>query len=111
MPASRSASRNGWDTGAKLMETDSPTGWRRPVEADGVVRVAGDELVRWSIDIRFEATRGSKPLSKEEESGYDAFQRYIRKHQHVPLRIRGKEGPESWPDWHARCLNMVKAAA
>lgn len=36
--------RNGWEAGSRLMETDSPTSWRRLVEADGVVRVAGDEL-------------------------------------------------------------------
>ncbi len=66
--------------------------------------------VRWSIDMRFEATRGSKPLTPEEEAAYDAFQRYIRNHQHVPLRVSGRHGPESWPEWHGRCVSKLAAA-
>ena len=75
----------------------------------GLENRSGD--VRWSIDIRFERTYGSTPLSPEEEEGYAAFRRYIAKHRHAPLRISGPDGPESWGIWQGRCQSVRAAAA
>lgn len=36
--------QNGWDAGARLIETTNPAGWRRLVEIDAFMRAAGDEL-------------------------------------------------------------------
>lgn len=56
-------------------------------------------IVRWSIDMRFEATHGCRPISCEERQGYEVMHRRILGRGYVPLRVRGAEGPESWADW------------
>ncbi|MBO3747350.1 phytanoyl-CoA dioxygenase family protein [Streptosporangiaceae bacterium NEAU-GS5] len=56
-------------------------------------------IVRWSIDMRFEATRGAHPVTPSEARGYDVMHRRISGRGYVPLRVRGAEGPQTWAGW------------
>lgn len=60
------------------------------------------DVVRWSIDARFEATVGSRPLSAQERSGFEVMHRRINGRRYVPLRVRGADGPENWHEWRHR---------
>ena len=57
--------------------------------------------VRWSVDMRFEATLGPG-LTERERLGYQVTHRRMASRQAVPLRIAGAAGPETWEDWQRR---------
>lgn len=59
-------------------------------------------LVRWSLDLRFETTRGAKPLSDMELRAYEVMHRRIRGRGYIPLRVSSGSGPETWEDWVAQ---------
>jgi hypothetical protein len=67
------------------------------------------DTVRWSVDMRFEATLGSRPLSAFERGGYEAMHRRILGRKYVPLRVRSPEGGETWADWQRRRAELVSA--
>jgi hypothetical protein len=68
------------------------------------------DIVRWSIDMRFEATLDSRPLSELERQGYEIMHQRIHGRQYVPLRVRGQNGPQSWAQWQeARQETMTGA--
>ncbi|GLY26216.1 phytanoyl-CoA dioxygenase family protein [Micromonospora sp. NBRC 101691] len=67
-------------------------------------------IVRWSIDMRFEATLGSRPITEAERHGYEVMHRRIGGRGYVPLRVRGAAGPQSWEEWQrARATLQVPA--
>jgi phytanoyl-CoA hydroxylase len=55
--------------------------------------------VRWSMDLRFEATFGSRPMSARERDGYEVMHQRIRGRGYVPVRVRGAYGAASWDEW------------
>ncbi|WP_186315851.1 phytanoyl-CoA dioxygenase family protein [Catellatospora sichuanensis] len=69
------------------------------------------DLVRWSIDMRFEATAGSRPATDLERHGYSVMHQRIHGRGYVPLRVRGAAGPQSWHSWRqARAATRPAAA-
>lgn len=59
------------------------------------------DAIRWSVDLRFEVTYGSRPLTDAEEEGYRVTRRRMASRNARPLRVRGRHGPQSWEDWRA----------
>lgn len=57
--------------------------------------------VRWSVDMRFETTYGSKPLTPALEEGYRVVRSRMAARNARPLRVRGKDGPQHWEQWLA----------
>jgi len=57
--------------------------------------------VRWSVDMRFETTYGSKPLTPALEEGYRVVRKRMHSRNARPLRVRGKDGPQHWEEWLA----------
>lgn len=57
--------------------------------------------VRWSVDMRFEATYGSRPLTPAEEEGYRITRRRMDSRNAKPLRVSGRQGPQTWEEWSA----------
>ncbi|MEU2424169.1 phytanoyl-CoA dioxygenase family protein [Streptomyces sp. NPDC007851] len=61
------------------------------------------DSVRWSVDLRFEATRESQTLTPAESTGYAAMHRRLEGRGYVPLRVRTTDGTaESWSTWQER---------
>jgi phytanoyl-CoA hydroxylase len=68
------------------------------------------DRVRWSIDVRFEATIGTRPLTDEERTGYATMHRRLRGRGYVPLRVRVSDGPgEDWATWQRRAAQTTAA--
>lgn len=59
------------------------------------------DSVRWSVDMRFETTYGSRPLTPALERGYELTRRRMASRNARPLRVSGGQGPQSWEDWVA----------
>jgi phytanoyl-CoA hydroxylase len=57
--------------------------------------------VRWSVDLRFETTYGSKPLTPALREGYRVTRQRMASRNARPLRVRGKDGPQPWEEWLA----------
>jgi phytanoyl-CoA hydroxylase len=57
--------------------------------------------VRWSVDMRFETTFGSRPLTPALREGYRVVRRRMASRNARPLRVRGKDGPQHWEEWLA----------
>lgn len=56
--------------------------------------------VRWSMDVRFEATLGSRPLTPAQRQGYHVMHRRLAGRGYVPLRVRDQAGNgEDWSSW------------
>jgi ectoine hydroxylase-related dioxygenase (phytanoyl-CoA dioxygenase family) len=55
--------------------------------------------VRWSVDMRFETTYGSKPLTLALEEGYRIVRKRMASRNARPLRVLGKDGPQHWREW------------
>ncbi|WP_117214335.1 phytanoyl-CoA dioxygenase family protein [Allorhizocola rhizosphaerae] len=58
-------------------------------------------LVRWSVDMRFETTYGSRPLTPALKDGYRVTRRRMASRNARPLRVCGAAGPQSWEEWDA----------
>jgi phytanoyl-CoA hydroxylase len=57
--------------------------------------------VRWSVDMRFETTYGSKPLTPALREGYRVVRRRMESRNARPLRVLGRDGPQPWKEWLA----------
>lgn len=57
--------------------------------------------VRWSVDMRFETSYGSRPCNPEQEEGYRVLRRRMASRNARPLRVAGRLGPQSWEQWQA----------
>ncbi|CAM3177250.1 phytanoyl-CoA dioxygenase family protein [Stackebrandtia soli] len=58
--------------------------------------------VRWSVDLRFEATEGNRSLTAAEERAYEVTRQRQSSRAAAPLRVRGADGPEPWNVWRRR---------
>jgi phytanoyl-CoA hydroxylase len=57
--------------------------------------------IRWSVDMRFETTYGSRPLTPALREGYQIVRKRMASRNARPLRVRGKDGPQHWKEWLA----------
>jgi phytanoyl-CoA hydroxylase len=60
------------------------------------------ERIRWSIDLRYESTLGSRPLTPAAREGYARYHRKLRRRGYLPFCVSGSDGPGSWEDWLLR---------
>jgi hypothetical protein len=59
--------------------------------------------VRWSMDLRFEATYGTRELDEQARGGYAVMHRRLRGRGYVPLAVRDGSGrAEGWRAWQRR---------
>ncbi|MFI9835017.1 phytanoyl-CoA dioxygenase family protein [Streptomyces sp. NPDC051913] len=69
------------------------------------------DSVRWSVDLRFEATREFQTLTHAESMGYAAMHRRLMGRGYVPLRVRAADGgAETWATWQERARRMGSVA-
>ena len=60
------------------------------------------ERIRWSIDLRYESTLGSRPLTPDQREGYARYHRKLHRRGYLPFRVSGVDDPDSWADWLLR---------
>jgi hypothetical protein len=66
------------------------------------------DFVRWSVDLRFEATYDADALDDRARAGYAVMHRRLRGRGYVPLAIRDAAGrAEDWPAWQRRKAEVV----
>lgn len=59
--------------------------------------------VRWSMDVRFEATLGTRPLTEQQQRGYATMHRRLDARGYVPLRVHSASAEvDDWATWQRR---------
>ncbi len=55
--------------------------------------------VRWSVDMRFESTYGTRPMTPALEEGYRVTRQRMASRNARPLRVCGADGPQKYEEW------------